>query len=400
MTTIKDLPIDVLSVISNNLEVCDVVNMKVALNHKRFLDLPCKKTIYKSNNIRIDKRYKKYIVFTSMIKYIPEDGIEFNYENTFRRFEGPPMHLDDLRGYYGITINETVRDIPILPEVYEVTSSKCKVDLSNWIHLKKLKFNHTTDIDVNIVSKMTNLESLTLPFNTRSINLQNNIKLHKLSAIFSSININEIYFLCNLEKLNLNDNTVITYIPHFPKLKYLSCDSATNLERIDNLPSLINLVCSNTKIVNIDNLTSLTYLDCCRTKITDLSSLINLKNLICCYSKLATINNPLLIHINCSFSNKITCIDTINNLQSLNCCYSSLLNVNHLVNLTYLDCHHTKIVDAYNLISLKTLICRFTPIQNINMLINLERLDYDKTKITNIYNLSKLKYLHSNIRSL
>jgi hypothetical protein len=372
MLNIKTLPIDIISLITINLEVPDVIHLKMALNYRNSVELPCRYTIYKSTDLRIDNKYKKYMIALGNIRYIQPSGeeiinITINHINDDRI----PMTIDDMKDFYGININKSIPNLPQLPNVKCLFITNEVFDISEWSHLKSLKFNLKEFKLDNKLVKLTKLTYLETSNCLDQLDLRYNTKLLGLQTRGSIFNDENYIVLCKLRYLNIVSNDFITYIPKLPNLEILNCTSASKLERIDDQPSLKVLICCCLKDININNLTTIEYLDCSYAKFVDISNLRNLKYLNCEETSIKTINSLNLKVLSCYNCLSIE-LNNLNNIIYLNCGSTNINYVNHMTELEYLFCRDTKIIDVFRLKKLKILCCNYTKIKDISQLTNLK----------------------------
>ena len=231
---LRDIPLDVLEIIYNNLDVKDASSLNIAIN----------KQIYKSrvsrirHNIRlIPKKFHRNIIpITSINQTNIDDGL-CDY-------------------FYGIYTDRNVNDLT---------------------RLTNLKFLGLSSNHIQDISFMNNLKELILYYVTTPLNLNSFINLTKLNC--SNSIIQDVSNLVNLIELDCQ-NTPILDVSKLTKLKSLKCNN-TNIKDVRMLTSLETLICSETSISDIDNLINLKRLVFSGSFIKSIDHLINLTYLSC-----------------------------------------------------------------------------------------------------------------------
>ena len=235
-------------------------------------------------------------------------------------------------------------------------------DLSPLSNLKKLRYLHLTNTNVNDIeplSDLTQLVYLDLDY-TRVSDLSPIKNLKKLGHLDLSGNpqikvIEPLAELTNLRMLDLNSTGVsdVTALSDLPNLSFLELDDTpvSDISPLSDLRNLGNLNLGNTSVTDISplrNMTQLSALNLGDTKVSDIEPLRNLTQL-----KYLRLNRT-----------KVVDIEPLNNLKRLmnldleSTMVSDIGPLRNLDQLKDLDLKHTRVSDVEplsNLTRLETL---------------------------------------------
>lgn len=272
--------------------------------------------------------------------------------------------------------------------------------------IKQLKNKHNWDVVDYMLwiddDRQQNDEPITL--NICNLKLKKILRINNLTRLeilnCSSNKITSLEDLGNSSTLkflncSFNNLTSLKGIENLSRLEILNCSDnifLQSLEHIQNLTSLINLRCVQTKIEScnyLENLVNLTHLNISENKLSSLSgiqNLINLKYLQISSNKLDSLsgieNLINLVELNCSHNiiESLAELKDCTSLIKLNCSYNKIKSLNpikNLINLVELDCSNNLINlfnGTENLTKLRIFDCKYNPIKSLNGLLNLTKL--------------------------
>lgn len=278
-----------------------------------------------------------------------------------------------------------------------------------------------TDNDIKDISKMKNLEVLSLGNNKISslTAIKDLKKLKKLNLYTNNIsNINSLKNLTNLTSLSLSDNDIsdISVLENLNKLKVLHMEgnNISNISALSNLTSLTDLQLGYNKISDISALKNATKLNClylndnqisniyALTNLTDIKILHLYRNKISDINSLYKLTNLTVLDIGTNQISNINSLSGLTNLTTLKLGYNQITDISSLRNLsqvTTLRLENNKISAISALGSLKKiqyLHLGENQIEDISEVKNLKELDalyLYKNQINNVNSLSELTNL-------
>ncbi|KAL9641901.1 hypothetical protein ABK040_000839 [Willaertia magna] len=289
------------------------------------------------------------------INYLRVSRYNINLLNKFKNLK----YLEISNLYFSPTIKKHEYIFPKFEKLIELKLHNCELPVDNipfLSNLQKLELNNSS-IGVN---KITNLESF--------------INLTELQIVNSNIVENSLQNLKNLEKLELIFRDVLQYDVDFSNLKNLkNLNIQGIINNFNKLPNLEELTCCLKNISNFNNLKHIKRLKITNLKktkaITD-KDLMELPNIV-----------ELDLHYNKDINGE--CLLKLTNLEKLNISYTKIAD-EHLINLQKLK-------------YLKASHCHYFTGECLLKLVNLEYLDIysnKKVKDGHFKNLKKLTYLH------
>jgi Leucine-rich repeat (LRR) protein len=176
----------------------------------------------------------------------------------------------------------------------------------------------------------------------------------------------------NLERLDLDNNIHISYIPYnLIKIKELLCAGTALTELSKTFVNLFVLDCSFTRISYIPvEFVNLTKLRCEKTKIKELSDkFINLDVLTCSNTSIKVIpfTYKQLISLWCAKTNVDYIPDSFTKLKDLDCSNTQVSEISHnFINLESIRCSESKVTEISSKFDkLQTLSCCGTKISSI-----------------------------------
>ena len=282
MTSLQEMPDDILEVIYKNLDIHDAISTNTAL-HRRIKVAKLTSINSKKSFDTIPRYFRKYMKIGYIIKQRNIDKYIYTDVNSVicnrTTYDLTKLYCLKELQLGGINTPNFTIDVGSLTELIKLKNYGYQI--INITNLTNLEYLYCTDKNLNDVSTLTKLTHLECPC-TMVSNVNMLVNLLTLSCARTKIE-----DICNLHKLKrlYCSDTKIKHVNHLFDLEYINCEKNNMITNIDNLPKLKIIYCGNSSVKSITNLPNLLNLYSNMSKLSEVNNLPNIERLDCVYYK-------------------------------------------------------------------------------------------------------------------